>query len=345
MTTPFDQQAGKTHLFLTADYELFLGPRTGTVNACLLKPAEELARLGERHQKPVIFFVDAMYVHALEKNASHAPELRAELTQIQDQLQHFLRRGHHVQLHLHPQWLDAHYANGTWAFRHLERYSLAQLSSEEDPTRWDTVEGCITQGKRLLESISNVAIPDYRITSFRAGGLCLQPFDKIRMALKRNNLLIDSSVAPHMRHTNGARAYDYRTCPRKDLWRFSENPCVEDPNGDFTEMPVLSFYPGVVTKIRSRLVRFVATKTTKTWGDGIGLSQKQANRIVRLALRNPALLTYDYWDLTTMKNELTRRMTQGLRVFTLLGHPKFLSVFGLSQLDHLLDFAAREGWA
>ena len=58
-------------LLSTFDYELFLGPASGSVDRCLLEPTQKLLDLFDRFQLPhAIFFVDSTYLLRLEEVAA-----------------------------------------------------------------------------------------------------------------------------------------------------------------------------------------------------------------------------------------------------------------------------------
>ena len=61
---------------LTFDYEVFFGPRTGSVERCLLEPTDALVRLADRHGAPMTFFVDAGYLLALRREMRSRTPLR-----------------------------------------------------------------------------------------------------------------------------------------------------------------------------------------------------------------------------------------------------------------------------
>ena len=64
---------------------------------------------------------------------------------IVSQLKDIVRRGHRIELHIHPHWVNAKYNNdGTWDFSDYSHYSLNSFSQEEIMQMF--VEGLINQG-------------------------------------------------------------------------------------------------------------------------------------------------------------------------------------------------------
>ena len=98
---------GKLIILLTADYEIF-GNGTGSVQHCLMNPAEEIMKTCEENNARVTFFVDVCEYWAFEEEEKRGSFSEGYLpaTLIKNQLQDAVKRGHDVQLHFHPQWLD-----------------------------------------------------------------------------------------------------------------------------------------------------------------------------------------------------------------------------------------------
>lgn len=47
---------------------------------------------------------------------------------IETQIKDIVRRGHRIELHLHPHWIDAQYnGDGTWNFQNYTHYALSSL--------------------------------------------------------------------------------------------------------------------------------------------------------------------------------------------------------------------------
>jgi len=331
-------------LFITADYELFLGASSGSLQSSILTPVDHLATLMERYERRLIIFVDILMVWRMMKEAETNSTLRQDIDRVTQNLQSLLKRGHSLQLHLHTQWLDAEYKCGEWIFPSYKRYSLSQLSADTDAGRWDTVAGCVTLSKKMLEDICREIVPNYTVTAFRAGGLCVQPFAACREALIKNGLTTDSSVAPRLHHADGVRNYDFRNAPDTDSWHFNEDPCFEDRQGPFEELPILTFDASLADKASTLISRRCSKSKTTSWGDGRGLPAPSKSLSDRLQTF-PAVLTYDYWPVGIITRELSAKIQQGWKRLTLLGHPKYLSPYGLEQLEKVLSHAKESGWA
>jgi SAM-dependent methyltransferase len=120
---------------------------------------------------------------------------------MEEQWRDAVRRGHDVQLHLHPAWLPelgAHHDGDTW------RWDPAYARAHDYPGDLTAV---IARCRRALESAIRPALPEYRVTSFRAGAYEAQPFVRLHDALAANGIECDSSVLPG--DSRPDRHYDY----------------------------------------------------------------------------------------------------------------------------------------
>ena len=123
------------------------------------------------------------YHSALEKQARD----------FKSHVQHLLRLGHDIKLHLHPHWLGAVYLQkeNRWRFSY-ERYSLHDL--EDSNGGVETIGGIIRISEEFLLDICREVDSEHDIMAFRSGGYFVKPFSYIKKALEVNGINIDPSV-------------------------------------------------------------------------------------------------------------------------------------------------------
>ena len=120
----------KKKIILSYDYELFFGDKSGTVIKSIIEPTNALLDAMDSVDAKGNFFVDWMMIKCIK-------EANTELTDIDygllvGQLHDMLRRGHRIELHIHPHWVDAKYkGDGTWDFSNFQHYSLNSFSEAE----------------------------------------------------------------------------------------------------------------------------------------------------------------------------------------------------------------------
>jgi hypothetical protein len=180
---------------LTLDYEI-CGNGSGDVLRDIIQPTARLLDLCDKHNAhmTVMFEVGeylafARYDEQLQADLGYSPH-----EQMREQAKNVIRRGHDVQLHLHPQWLTARYDAGVWRFD-SSRWRLTDLpvgSATKDEVAF--IAQALATGKSTLENMLGPVKEDYECVCFRAGSFCAQPSRNLIRAMKRVGLKVDSSV-------------------------------------------------------------------------------------------------------------------------------------------------------
>src|SRR5690242_445995 len=159
------------HVVLSVDYEIF-GNGEGDVRQHVIDPTERMARLCEKYGAPLtVFFEVEEYLafekfrEALSKQLGYDP---AAL--IRQQIIGLAKRGHDIQLHLHPQWHRADYQNGKWILER-EKMTVDSLFETQDET-----DKFIAARKAVIETmLAAAAGKQQTVTVYRAGAFSAQP--------------------------------------------------------------------------------------------------------------------------------------------------------------------------
>ena len=167
-------------IYLTFDYELFFGDHSGSVEKCMLEPTQHLFDLADGENVHYTFFVDVGYLIASSKYA----ELENDRTRVERQIKEMIDRGHDVQLHIHPHWQKAEYADGEWKMNTRGAYKISDFTQDE-------IDEIFGNYKHYLETLIG-----RKVCAFRAGGWCIQPFEAFKEVFTKYELNIDSSVIP-----------------------------------------------------------------------------------------------------------------------------------------------------
>ena len=224
----------KKKIILSYDYELFFGERSGTVLKSIVEPTNILMEVMEKNGFRGNFFVDYLMFRELEKQTEDRAQ--QDLKLLKDQLRDMVRRGHRVELHLHPHWIDAKYnGDGTWNFDNFSHYSLSSLDEE-------TIVDMFKQGTIYLTTIAREVEPDYKIIAFRAGGWAVQPFNKLRRGFMEAGIKIDSSTSFGIYKYMKDSYYDFREMPDRAMFHFEDDVCKDVKGGRFIEVPITSFH-------------------------------------------------------------------------------------------------------
>jgi len=304
------------NIILTFDYELFLGLDSGTAIKSIIEPTNKVIDVLEKYKAKAIFFVDATYLMALQKYKSKDLEL------IANQLKKIVNIGSSVELHLHPQWLDAKPDKDRWVFDNFDRYRLHSLPKEE-------INQLFKNGINILENITN-----QKVSIFRAGGWSITPFEKLKEAFIKNNIKIDMSVCPGFyKDELPMHYYNFLNTPNKEYYKFSNDVCIETANGIFLEIPVTTYEMfGFDLVINNLIKRF---KNDEIYGDGKGLASSNGsqNIIKRVFKQNLRKATIESQSEYFFKKSFKKLKNKNLLSYVM--HPKTLSKTSFSNLKYL----------
>ena len=235
----------KKKIILSYDYELFFGDRSGTVLKSIIEPTNKLMDVMEQNGFRGNFFVDYLMFSELEKLSDERAV--SDLKLLKDQVRDMVRRGHRIELHLHPHWIDAKYnGDGTWDFDDFTHYSLSSLDEE-------TIVRMFKEGTEYLNGLCGEVEPDYKVVAFRAGGWAVQPFYKLKRGFEESGIKIDSSSSFGAYSAKENQGYDFRVMPQKSIYRFYDDVCKEDENGPFVEVPITCYKQNQLFKLLSKI--------------------------------------------------------------------------------------------
>ncbi len=326
-------------ILLTIDYELHLGAKTGTVRDCMVEPTEKLTSILEKNDSKMTVFWDILHYYRLLEFENKYTELKQDRQLIEKQILDLAENGHDIQLHLHPHWLDAEYKDCQWSFKY-NRFKLHNLLDENKPDDINTVMGCVSISKKIMENLIKKVDPDYKITTFRAGGYLLEPFAKIRDALLKNEITIDSSVCPGLYENNKISPFNFRFYPNKSIYNFDLTPKMVVDEGDFIEIPIATIKLSKSKTIYFKLLRLIKYPSLEDERTGLGVSDFNAT-IQKTKIYNfiSILFSQQFSQFTTDSNfhERFDYLYQKLPEYsTMILHPKLLNSHTLGILDEYL---------
>jgi len=224
----------KRQLVLSLDYEIF-GNGTGDVRQHMTEPTERMARACEKYKMPLTVFFEAEEYLAFgrerEKLVSAlgydpADEVRAQAVDL-------AKRGHDLQLHVHPEWVGATFEQDRWRLRPEKRTVDSLFETVAETSEY------IRTRKAVIDGLWEEAGSTRRVTAFRAGAFCAQPSGKLLPALAANGIAIDSSVVKKMTRHDEQVDLDFIAAPAgRRHWQVSMDVAREDPDGSVMEIPI-----------------------------------------------------------------------------------------------------------
>lgn len=220
----------------TVDYEIYLGRNLLSIDEVLFEPTRKLLDVWAEHDVRATFFPDVCSVwrHREFELNDYADAFEAQMRKAFDS-------GHDVQLHLHPEWLEAERQGGQWTFKG-GTHALHDLGfSSSDPGNASSV---IRRGKSYLEQLLTPIDPTYRCIAFRAGGWILQPEGPLARALLAEDIRCDATVIPGMVLARTDYSVDFRRVPDKPNWFIDPDKGLghdSDRTGDLLEISIASY--------------------------------------------------------------------------------------------------------
>lgn len=315
----------KKAFLLGLDYELYFGPRTGSVEKCILEPTEAAASLMEKHGFFLSLFVDVGYLVRCKHLATKHSQLARDYDLICRQLEDLVGRGHDIQLHIHPHWEDASYSVSGWTLP-VQRYRLHDFSGSD-------IESIVSG---YQSELSNIAKRD--VFAYRAGGWCMQPFETIAPALSGAGVWMDSTVYVDGYSEDPHHGYDFRGAPQSDCYRFSTDPTSVDDTGEFVEIPITPCTLGPDFFWRLAIARKLKLSLHKGFGDGAPIPSSGGYYLRKLTRSSVSVASVDglkaNWLGKTLRDEA--RCEERSHYFNAMGHPKAMTPGSMIQLDQFL---------
>lgn len=316
----------KKRFIFTLDYELY-GNGSGDVFKHIIEPTDKLLAIANQYGVKLTFFFEVIEYWKLKEEWENGNKMGYEKNPIEameNQIRDAYRQGHDIQLHLHPQWVDARWESGKWIVN-LDKWRLGGY----DGTGENSIENLFKRGKQTLEEMLKPVNPKYECIAMRAGGYNIQPSEEIVKAMKATGIKVDSSIYPGGKETGILSNYDYsKIDPKKGFWHVG-NQLEETGDSQIMEIPIVAF-PMI------RLKKFL------TWERVKGLLRNSQSAKESLEAKTSSSekksgkwdkvkyffekewQTWDYclFSPSLHKDFLKKITMQNRDVFVLVGHPK-----------------------
>ena len=217
-------------VIFTLDYEIH-GNGEGCPYALMVEPTNRMMDLFDQYGAKLTIMADMAEILKFGEYKGQTGQDDYYYDAIVAQLQDAIRRGHDVQLHLHPSYFNARQKEGRW-IQDWSEYNFARLPLAR-------MNEIMILGKRILEELLTPIASDYKCIAFRAANWSMCPSQNAVQALVRNGFEIDSSVFKHGHH-EGLVSFDYREAPSALVpWKIDENNiCAQSENGKIWEIPI-----------------------------------------------------------------------------------------------------------
>jgi hypothetical protein len=310
-------------IYFTFDYELFLGEDSGTIDNSIIKPTNELIKIADRYNIKLIFFVDSGYIIKLKEYRKKYPILDADYYKITSQIKQLSNEGHDIQLHIHPHWEDSCFDGSKWIMN-TERYKLNSFNEDE-------IMDIVGRYKKVLTDIVG-----NRVFAYRAGGWCIQPFDKIEKALKKHAIYLDSTIFHGGLNKSKTHYYNFSKTPNSSQWRFNSDPLLDESSGFFHEIPISSIKLNPFFFWRLVFHKLFPSNTHKQFGDGVAAKASWLYFLRLVISRSWSVVSLDGFKASFLQRAYSEYKKKSFDDFVVIAHPKGLTPYSLAKFEKFL---------
>jgi len=244
----------KILLIIEDDFEL-MGNGLGNTAYHQYIPANILQNICEEIGVRMTFMVDVAQIITMKKYAENNPDIKLQISLWESSLKQMIERDFDVQLHLHPQWLDASYKkpffylNDNW---NIGRYDKSRQEY--------LIKNSVEYLSKLLTPIKN----DYKIHSFKAGSWGMQPSQNLFELFNQYHFKVILGVRKDMYIPSAG--IDYRGLEEDTLPYYPNFKDVTKigTKGNLIVIPLTYYAPDVLTlgKLAAHLLKRKFIDTT-----------------------------------------------------------------------------------
>ncbi len=156
-------------VLLEDDWEL-MGNGSGNIAHLQYLPALFLMDISQSFGIKINFMVEVMQQIHFRKHASRDRNISIQSGIWDETVLMMKERGHDVQLHIHPQWHDASFVDGSFCVS--SNWSLPRYSGKQ---QLEMIEGGIEYLSTLVRQVD----PAYQVHTFKAGAWAMQPSEGV----------------------------------------------------------------------------------------------------------------------------------------------------------------------
>ncbi len=267
-------------LVLVDDWEL-RGDGSGDMRRIQFDAMRKLNRIYEDHGLRGSYNAEIMQqLHHLRFGERH-PELKELAQEWEEVVLETYKRGHDVQLHVHPQWSKASYEGGRW--------KLGGDWAIINHPRTEMVR-MISKSREYLENLIRRVNSAYRCISYRAGAWAIAPSEHVLSVLAEQGIVFDMSICGGIKYDNAVVNLDYTDCEETFL-PFYPHPTdarrVGTAEAGLMCVPTFTFRPSRATMLKRDVIHLRSRLSSRKQTSQTTAATPQAQ---------PAASTYTVWQ-------------------------------------------------
>lgn len=291
----------------------------------MIEPSSRLLTIAKNHKVPMVFFVDVGFLIKLQEYKDQYSNLKEDFNQLVAQLKEMERLNCEIQLHIHPHWEKSSYDGEKWIVVTNGCYKLSDFPDAE-------AESIVRKYHSFLSDLI-----EKKITTYRAGGWCIQPFQQIEKVFQELEIEKDSTVFPGGKFESEHYQFDFTSVsPFGNPYRFQSDVTKADPAGYFLEIPISSWEFSPLFYWRLYILGRLNPSNHKMIGDGSFLAQPGRKKSILLNKTWNHVSSDGYYASQLMK-QAKYYQTKKLQTFVVIGHPKGMTNYSLKQLESFVS--------
>lgn len=245
----------KLLIIVEDDFEV-LGNGLGNVADLQYLPALSLMNIAEELGIKLTFMVDVAHLLTLNKYQQADPNMRIQKKIWDETVLMMKERGFDVQLHLHPQWLNASYKMGYFYLNDNWNIGCYEPSAQRKLIR-ESIE--------YLTTLLRQADSSYSVIAFKAGSWGLQPSDSLLSELMNSGIRLVVGVRHGLEISEAS--VDYSQLEEKHLPyhpQFSDINKVAPSRNSMVILPLQPYSPNLFTLFRLSVHEIMSRMRYKT---------------------------------------------------------------------------------
>jgi hypothetical protein len=335
------------NLVLTLDYELY-GDGSGDVFQHMINPTNRILSICDMNNiKTTIFFEVLEYIKLREEweSGNQMGYNKSPSEAIEIQLQKAAINGHDIQLHVHPQWVNAKFVANKWQVD-MENWRLGDFNVSQNYS----IEDMLREGIETIEALIQPILPAYKCTILRAGGYNILPSKKVYEAMIKVGLLVDSSVYPGGYVSGSLSQYDYRkvSLDKDYWWAEPSNFSISTSTSKVLEIPVFAIPQRRLKKFNWERVKSVLQNRHSAIG-AIKSKTEQKSKLDKIKyFFEKEAFTWDFCLFgfglhKTYIQYIDRNLKDSRSHFVLIGHPKSFTCD--KAFKKMINYAKRKNYS
>lgn len=228
---------GKIYLLIEDDWEL-MGNGSGSVGYHQYIPAYHFLKIANSAGLKVSFMVETVQGLQFERYKDKSKYINSQYDLWKESIEMIESLGGDIQLHLHPQWLNAKFVHDT--FYVDNKWSIGQYKKDEQ-------QFLVRHGIDLLKNIKK---QNNQIIGFKAGSWGLQPSSGILNVLENEGIKIVMGVRKGLKIPSIGLDYSNLEVDKTIPYHPDYEDINRVGNGNIVVFPLSEYRPDILTFIK-----------------------------------------------------------------------------------------------